>query len=438
MKIKKGIELWLKAKKIIPGGSQLFSKRSEQFLPGQWPSYFKKAKGVEIWDLDGNKFVDMSFMGMGSCILGYADKDVNTAVKNAIEMGNMTTLNCPEEIELAELLLKLHPWADMIRYARTGGEAMAIAVRIARAYTEKDKIAFCGYHGWHDWYLSANLGNERNLDGHLLPGLKPLGVPRCLKGTAIPFNYNKIEELERIVEKNDIGVIVMEPMRHHKPRNNFLKKVRKIANEIDAVLIFDEISSGWRMTLGGVHKLFNIIPDIVVYGKAISNGFPMAAIVGKKEIMSVAQESFISSTYWSERIGPVAAMATINKLIEKNVTTYLCKIGEVISNGWKKLAEEHELNINVLDAIPSLLAFTFENKTNQALNTLFTQEMLKKGFLATPKGVYMSFSHKKEHVEMYLECVNEVFSLIKKAIEDKKVYDLLEGPVAHEGFRRLT
>src|SRR3989344_9333063 len=212
--IKKGIALWNKAKKIIPGGNQLLSKRSEMFLPDGWPSYFKKAKGAEVWDLDGNKFIDMSIMGIGSCVLGYADPDVNKAVEKAVREGSMNTLNSPEEVELAELLLKIHPWAGMVRYARGGGEAASIAIRIARAYTGKDKIAFCGYHGWHDWYLSSNLAGDKNLDGHLLPGLKPKGVPRGLQGTALPFHYNNIEELESIMAKNsDIGCIVMEPAR---------------------------------------------------------------------------------------------------------------------------------------------------------------------------------------------------------------------------------
>jgi glutamate-1-semialdehyde aminotransferase len=224
---KKGIKLWNKAKKIIPGGTQLLSKRSEQFLPDQWPSYFKKAKGVKVWDLDGNVYLDMSSMGIGACILGYADVDVTKAVKRVITDGSMCTLNSPEEVELAELLIKLHPWAEMVRYTRTGGEATAVAVRIARAYTKKDKIAFCGYHGWHDWYLSANLANEKNLDGQLLPGLKPFGVPRGLTGTAIPFNYNKIDELEKIVDENDIGTIIMEPQREHAPEKGFLKKLGK-------------------------------------------------------------------------------------------------------------------------------------------------------------------------------------------------------------------
>jgi len=437
IKIKKGIRLWKKAKKLIPGGTQLLSKRPEMFLPEQWPSYFEKAKGVEVWDLDGNKFIDMSYMGIGTCILGYSDQDVNRAVKKVIDKASMCTLNSPEEIELAELLLKLHPWAHQVRYARTGGEAMAIAVRIARAFTGKDKIAFCGYHGWHDWYLAANLADEKNLDGQLLSGLKPAGVPRSLKDTSIPFNYNRIDELKKIVKENDIGVIVMEPRREHKPEKNFLKKVRKIADEIKAVLIFDEITSGFRMNLGGIHMLYKVYPDIAVFGKAMSNGYPMAAIIGRKKIMEVAQETFISSTYWTERIGPTAAIATIKKLKEYNVPEHLCKIGSLIGREWERLAKKHKLNIKVMN-IPPLISFKFNyGKDDQALHTLFNQEMLKRGYLVT-KSVYVSYSHKREHVKKYLKNVDEVFGLINKAIKNNKIYDLLEGPVAHKGFQRLT
>ncbi|MCX9085020.1 MAG: aminotransferase class III-fold pyridoxal phosphate-dependent enzyme [Candidatus Methanoperedens sp.] len=438
MKIEKGNELWTKAKKLIPGGSQLLSKRSEQFLPEQWPSYYKKAKGVEIWDLDGNKFVDMSLMGVGACTLGYADDDVNEAVKDAVDGGSMATLNCPEDVELAELLLKLNPWAEMVRYARTGGEAMAIAVRIARAYSGKDKIAFCGYHGWHDWYLSTNLADDNNLDGHLLPGLEPLGVPRSLKGSAIPFIYNRIEDLEEIVKNNEVGVIVMEPIRHHVPENNFLENVRKIANEINAVLIFDEISSGWRMNVGGAHHFYKVYPDIAVYGKAMSNGFPMAAVIGKEDFMNMAQKSFISSTYWTERIGPVASLATINKMLENEVPSHLCRIGNLISDGWKKLAEEHDLKINIMEAVPPLTTFDFDyGRENLKLQTLFTQEMLSRGFFAS-KSVYVSYSHQEQHIENYMENVDDVFCILLKAIEQGNVNKLLKGPVAHAGFKRLT
>jgi glutamate-1-semialdehyde 2,1-aminomutase len=436
MNTQNGVNLWNKAKHLIPGGTQLLSKRPDQFLPDQWPSYYKKAKGVEIWDLDGNRFVDMSIMGVGSCILGYADDDVNDAVKKVVDLGSMSTLNCAEEVELAELLLALHPWAEMVRYARTGGEAMAVAVRIARAYSGKEKVAFCGYHGWHDWYLAANLADDSNLDGHLLPGLKPAGVPRGLKGTAYPFNYNCINELEEIVEKNDIGVIVMEPIRNHEPEDDFLGRVRKIANEIGAVFIFDEITSGWRLKVGGAHSLYNVQPDIVVYGKAMSNGFPMAAIVGKHDVMNAAQETFISSTYWTDRIGPAASLVTIRKMQDNDVPVHLSRIGNLINKGWDKLAKERDLNINIEGILP-LTHFGFEYKNSLTLQTLFTQEMLKRGYLAS-KAVYVSYCHSEECVEKYLESVNEVFGILRKAADQKNAHTLLEGPTVSTGFKRLN
>lgn len=437
MKPKKSIKLWNEAKKIIPGGSQLLSKRAEMFLPDHWPSYFKKAKGVEVWDLDGNKYID-TWASIGACILGYADSDVNKAVKKAIDNGSISTLNSPEEVELARLLCKLHPWAEMVRYARTGGEAMAIAIRIARAYSNKDKIAFCGYHGWQDWYLSANLATDKNLDGHLLPGLEPRGVPRGLKGSVIPFHYNKIEELKKIISKNrDIGVIVMEPLRDHEPENNFLKKVRKIANQIEAVLVFDEITIGWRLCNGGAHLKYGVNPDIAVFAKGISNGFPMAAIIGKQKIMQTAQTTFISSTYWTERVGFVAALATIKKMIRKKVPNHLYRIGKILIKGLKELADKNGLKL-VISGLPPLFHFSFDyGKDSQAIRTLFTQEMLKKGILASG-GVYVTYSLKEEHVKKYLKAAGEVFCLLKKAIEENKVYDLLEGPVAHKRFERLT
>ena len=436
MNNKKSTGLWIRAKKIIPGGAQLLSKRAEQFLPGQWPAYFKKAKGVEVWDLDGNKYID-TWASVGACILGYADLDVNKAVKKAIDNGSASTLNCPEEVELAELLLKLHPWAERARFGRSGGEAMAIAVRIARAHTGKDKVAFCGYHGWHDWYLAANLADDKNLDDHLLSGLKSKGVPRGLKGTAIPFHYNKIEELKKIVaENNDIGVIAMEPVRNDEPEDNFLQEVRKVADQIGAVLIFDEITIGWRLAFGGAHLKYKVNPDIAVFAKGISNGFPMAAIIGKKDVMDSAQETFISSSYWTERIGFSAALSTIKKMISKKVPGHLDKIGRILKEGLKKSALKAGLKVEISGLRP-LVHFNFlYGENSQAIKTLFTQEMLKKGFLAS-NSVYVSFAMKKEHAMKYIENAEEVFLLIKKAIDENKVEKLLKGPSAHKGFERL-
>lgn len=421
----------------MPGGTQLLSKRSELFLPEGWPSYVKKAKGVEVWDLDGNKFIDMSIMGVGGCILGYANSEVNRAVKNVIDAGSMNTLNSPEEVELATLLLSLHPWAGMVRYARSGGEAVTIAVRIARAYSGKDKVAFCGYHGWHDWYLAANLANDKNLDGQLLPGLKPKGVPRGLKGTAIPFSYNDMDELLAIVKDKEVGTIVMEPVREHEPENGFLSRVREIATRNDIVLVFDEITSGWRTRVGGIYANYNVEPDVVVYAKAMSNGFPMAAVVGRRKVMDAAEESFISSTSWTDRIGPAAALATIKTLKTKNVPKHLIAMGNKLFAGWKKLAHKHGVALHTYGIAP-LASFGFDyGKDSQALHTLFTQEMLKHGFLAS-KSVYISYAHKASHVQRYFKAVDEVFAFLAKAIKEGRVRSLLKGPVAHTGFRRLT
>lgn len=437
MKTNSGVKLWERAKKIIPGGTQLLSKRSERFLPGLWPAYFKKAKGVYVWDLDGNKYIDMAYMGIGTCVLGYADKDVNKAVKNVIDTGSMSTLNSPEEVELSELLLKMEPWAGMVRIGRSGGEACAIAVRIARAYTGKEKVAFCGYHGWHDWYLAANLADDRALDGQLLPGLKPKGIPRGLTGTSIPFNYNKIEELEKIVKNNDIGVIIMEPVREHEPKNDFLQKVRKIADKIGAVLIFDEITSGFRINVGGAFKKYNVTPDIVVYGKAMGNGYPISAVVGKKEVMGAAQETFISSTFWTERVGPAAAIATIKKFDKENVSAHLTKMGERINKGWLELADKNGLEIEIHGITP-LTTFSFKyGEENQAVHTLYNQEMLRRGYLVS-KAVYLCLAHTEEIVDQYLKVVDEVFKLVKDAIDKGSVRDLLEGDIAYSDFKRLT
>ena len=230
----------------------------------------------------------------------------------------------------------------------------------------------------------------------------------------------------------------MEPIRHHKPENQFLENVRKIATEVGAVLIFDEISSGWRLNVGGAHQLYKVYPDIAVYGKAMSNGFPMAAVIGNEYVMDMAQKSFISSTYWTERIGPVASIATINKMLENDVPSHLSRIGNLISNGWNKIATENDLNINILDAVPPLTTFEFDYAgDNPELHTLFTQEMLSRGFLAS-KSVYVSYSHDEQYVEQYMESVDNVFALLKKAIGENEVNDLLKGPIAHVGFKRLT
>jgi len=434
----KGQILYKKAKTLIPGGTQLLSKRPEMFLPEIWPSYYKKAKGVIVEDLDGNKYIDMSIFGIGSCILGYADEDVDSAVKQAITNGVASSFNCPEEVELAELLCGIHPWAEMVRFARAGGEAVSMAIRIARAATKKDKIAFSGYHGWCDWYLAANLGEDDSLDGQLMPGLEPAGVPRGLRGSCLPFHYNNIDELKKIISENkgEIAAIIMEPQRGEVPIPGFVESVRKIATSINAVFIFDEITSGFRINNGGIHLTLGVNPDMAVFAKAMANGYAMAAVIGREEIMEAAQSTFISSTNWTERIGPVAALATIKKFERENVAEHLIRIGSIVQKGWKEIADELGLKIKVT-GIPPLSHFSFEYKNDLAISTLFTQEMLKRRFLAWTQ-FKPSFAHQDIHIEKYLKEAKDVFSLISKAIKDNQIEKLLEGPIAQRGFHRLT
>lgn len=433
-----GQNLYIKAKKLIPGGTQLLSKRPEMFLPDYWPSYYKQARGVEVIDLDGNKYIDMSIMGVGACILGYADPDVDKAVKTAIDDGVMCTLNAPEEVELAELLCELHPWASMVRYARAGGEAMSMAVRIARAHTRRDKIAFCGYHGWTDWYLAANLAEDDALDGHLMPGLDPAGVPRSLRGSALPFQYNRADQLKFIVDnnRNSLAAIVMEPQRGQAPEPGFLNEVRDIANEIGAVLIFDEITTGFRMTAGGIHLLLGVDPDMAVLAKAMANGYSMAAVIGTAVVMQAAQSTFISSTNWTERIGPVAALGTIKKYRKFNVQDHLISIGNLITDGWQRIATRAGIKIHT-DGLPSLTHFSFDDESELILSTLFTQLMLEKGYLAFNQ-FKPSFAHQPAHVEAYLDAALESFTIISEAIQNGNAADLLKGPPARRGFYRLA
>ena len=438
-KLKKSLGAQERAKNCIPGMTQLLSKRPDMFSLGVWPGYFSKASGVHVWDLDGNEYVDMSISGIGANVLGYADPDVDNAVKNAIDNGTSCSLNCLEEVELAEMLCELHSWVDMVRFARTGGEAMSVAVRIARARTGLDKIAFCGYHGWHDWYLAANLGSDGNALGeHHLPGLSPIGVPKGLAGTMYPFHYNRLDELKEIVSKHgkELAAIVMEPVRSNQPDPGFLEGVKEVAKEIGAVLVFDEVSSGFRVSTGGAHLVLGVNPDIAVLSKAMGNGYPIAAIIGTADVMQAAQNTFISSTYWTERIGFTAALAVIEKFQKRNVADHLNRIGELVQDGWRQAAEKNGLDLTI-GGIPPLSHFVFGAKDPLSLKALFVQLMLERGFLAT-NLFYAMYAHKEEHVTQYLMAVADVFTEITRSITQGDVEKKLNGLPANAGFTRLT
>jgi glutamate-1-semialdehyde 2,1-aminomutase len=383
----------------------------------------------------------MSLMGIGACLLGYADPDVTAAVVRRVQDGAMCTLNSPDEVALAELLIELHPWAENVRFVRSGGEAMAVAVRIARAATGRDIVAVCGYHGWHDWYLAANRtpgGPTDQLKGHLLPGLSPIGVPSQLAGTALTFTYNQIDELSAIVSEhgNHLAAVVMEPTRSVDPLPGFLEGVRELCDESGATLIMDEITAGWRFALGGAHLRYRFDPDIAVFAKTLGNGHPMAAILGRAKVMQAAQDSFISSTYWTEGVGPVAALATIQKMRTLDIPGHVRSIGEHFQAGLREMGARYGLPLKV-SGHPALTSFTFDHADSLALLTLFTVRMLKQGILAGA-AFYPSLAHRPEHVEKYLAAGKAIFPELAEAARNGDAPNRIGGPIKHSGFARLA
>ena len=434
--MKKGSKLYLKAKKLILGGNMLLSKRPEMTLPGtSWPNYYSSAKNHLVWDLDNKRYIDM-MMFVGQNILGYANKKIDNFVTKFSNKGNITSLNCPEEVELADKLIKLHPWADMAKFARSGGEANAISIRIARAATKKDHVAICGYHGWHDWYLSVNLKGNEKLSKHLLPGLKPNGVPKNLKGLTHPFKYGDYKQLKKISEKFNLAAIKMEVGRGSLPDKFFLQKVRKLATKKKIVLIFDECTSGFRRSLGGMHMVEKIYPDLCMFGKALGNGYAITAVIGKKKIMKRAEDSFISSTFWTERIGFLAGIKTIEVMQKEKSWLRIIKLGKYVNSKWLELSKKHNLKI-IISGIESITSFSFASKNNLKYKTYISQEMLKKGYLAS-NTMFLSTTHSKKIIDKYIKSLDLIFKKINEFENSKKNLKFLDGPVCHSSFKRLN
>ena len=432
----KNQQLYLEAKKFIPGGVMLFSKRPENHLPGKWPTYFKKAKGIYVWDLNNKRYVDMYF-GVGQSILGYANKKVDNEVSNSNKNGNITSLNSFKEVELAKKLTKIHPWSGFAKFAKTGGEANAIATRISRAITGKEKVAICGYHGWHDWYLAANIKSSNNLNSHLLKGLEAYGVPKRLKNSISTFRMNNFKDFKKIENIKNLSTIVMEVQREKEPNITFLKYVRKFCDKNNVILIFDECTSGFRETYGGIHMKYKIYPDLLVLGKALGNGYPITCVIGKKKYLKKASKSFISSTFWTENSGFVAALKTLDIIRKQKTFMKIKNIGQKIKIIWSEKSNKYNLPISIygLDSIPS---FRFLGKNSAKYKTYFTQEMLKKGILAT-NTIYVSIVHTKKYLNMYAKEIDQIFFKIKKCEQKKmSINKILKSKVANSDFKRLT
>ncbi len=427
--IKKSLEMFKEAKKLIPGGVQLLSRRPIRFAYGVSPIFAERAKGAYFWDIDGNKYLDIT-MAVNTAILGYCDPDVDKAAIEQIKKSTIFSTLHPIEVELAGEIVKVVPCAEMVRFGKSGGEADAVAIRIARGFTGLDKVVFCGYHGWHDWYIAANLESPDALNKHLLSNVPTKGVPKCLKGTAIPFEYNNLSSLKEVLEKNkkDVACVIMEPSKANLPKKGFLEGVKELTHKYDALLIFDEINTGFRLALGGAQEFYNVTPDMAVFGKDIANGYPLTAVAGRRDVMEASKEMFISSTFWDDNSTIAAGLACIRKIKEEKVVEHIWKMGERYMKGCKEIVRKLGIKAE-LKGLPCMtgMVFNYEDKSfvNQ-LNTLYCQELAKRGIFA---GAYfpVSFAHKEEEIDKVLEAAERALSVVKKAIEQTSVKGYLEA-----------
>jgi glutamate-1-semialdehyde 2,1-aminomutase len=439
-RVRRSLELYCRALELIPGGTQLVSRRPTRFANGISPVYARRARGARFWDVDGNEYIDW-VSGIGAIILGYADPVVDRAVCEQIQSGNNYSINHELEIELAEELVRTIPCAEMVRYAKTGGEACTIAVRIARGATGRDKVLFCGYHGWHDWYLAANLAAEANLNTHLFPGIEPIGVPRALAGTALPFPYGDLAALGQLLDehKGEVAAVIMEPLRSEQPPAGYLEGVARLTRAHGAVLIFDEVSSGFRIHIGGAQAHVGVTPDLAVLAKAISNGYPMAAVVGQRVVMEAAGRMFISSTYWSDTIGLRAALTTLRELRKRDVPAGLHRLGAELQQGLNAAAEETGMAVRSggLVVHPSLQFQVEDPVLKTKLGTLFIQEMAKRGCHGYT-SFYLNAAQGAAEVEQTVDAARETFALMQEGLAGDNIDSLLECDLRQDAFRRLV
>lgn len=429
--------LYARAKDVIPGGNSLLSKRREMFAPEQWPAFFESAKGILVTDIEGCQYRDFSHFGVGTNTLGYGNTNVDSAVLDSIKKGNMSTLNPAEEVYLAERLVKMHPWSAMARFARTGGEANSIAVRIARAHTGKSKILFCGYHGWHDWYLSANIQDAANLDQQLLAGLSAVGVPKELASTSLPFNDGDLNTLEEYLVGGDVAAIKMEVMRSRPPSVEYLQNIKALSNKYNCLLIFDECTSGFRETFGGLHLKYGVEPDITVLGKTLGNGYAITAVLGTKPVMQSSQATFISSTFFTERIGYAAALAALDEMERTRSWEVISRIGASFKSRVLEAFAKYGLE-GAVSGMDALVSFNIKGPAAGALKTYITQEMLSEGFLAG-NLFYPSIAHAQADIADFFVSFDRTLMRMSSIINSgDDVVRHLKGPVCHSTFERLN
>jgi glutamate-1-semialdehyde 2,1-aminomutase len=421
--IERSLALWKEAQTLIPGGSQLLSRRPQLFAFGVSPIFAEKAKGAYFWDVDGNRYLDMT-MSVGAVLLGYCDPDVDRAFDRQRRKSTIFSLIPPVEIEAARLLTQVIPCAEMVRFGKSGGEANAVAVRIARAYTGKGKVAFCGYHGWHDWYISANLGDSRSLESYLMPGVNAHGVPAELRGTVIPFEYNNIDSLRHVLEanRNEVACVIMEASRTFLPSDGFLQNVRELTQQHGVLLIFDEVVTGFRLALGGAQEHYGVRPDLATFGKTIANGYPLTAIAGRRDVMDASKDLFISSTFWDDAATLAAGVATVAKMRELDVAGRIAVQGRRYMQEWEALAARHGINARLIGS-PASPVISFGDPgpvTPRQQLTLYIQEMARRNVFCGG-GFNLALAHQDKEIETVLAAADDSLGVLRKALDDGDV-----------------
>ncbi len=414
---KKSQKLFSKVSKLIPLASQTFSKSYLQFIKGQAPLFASRARGATIWDVDGNSYIDF-INGLLPVILGYQYKAVDEAIKKQLQKGIVLSLPSPLEAELAELLIKHIPSAEMVRFGKNGSDATSGAVRLARAVTGREHVAVCGYHGWHDWYIASTTRN--------------LGVPKSTRKLTHKFEYNNLASLEEIFHehRNQVAAVIMEPMSYDEPKDNFLQKVKELTHKNGALLIFDEVITGFRFSLGGAQKLFGVTPDLAAFGKSMANGMPISALVGKRKYMEKVADIFYSFTQGGELLSIAAAIATIKGIERRKVIPYLWKLGGILQKSTNALIKQHGLQGTVeVKGKPVWQVFSIHEAngfSDLEIKSYIQQELLQRGFLWFGSH-NMSFAHTNADIKNLLTAYDEIFARLRSLLAGKQLRSVLKG-----------
>jgi glutamate-1-semialdehyde aminotransferase len=414
-----------RARKVIPGASQTFSKGPTQFVEGVAPAFCERAQGARIWDVDGNEYLDYT-LALGPMILGYCHPEVDEAVREQLELGTTFTLPHRLEVELAEEICRLVPCAEMVRYGKSGSDAVGAAVRVARAATGRDNVLFCGYHGWHDWHIGATTRSK--------------GVPAAVAALTTQFPYGDLDALERLLREREPAAVVLEPIGIVDPPEGYLRDLVVLAHEHGALVVFDEIITGFRLRLGGAQEYFDVQPDLAAFGKAVANGLPLSVVAGRRDLMLEFEEIFFSITHGGEALSLAAAMATLRVLERDDVIPGLWHRGERLASGVRSLVDRHGLDGRVaclgLEPRTAVLFYGADGRESLELKSLFQQECLQRGVLFTGSQ-FISAAHADADVDRTLDVYDDALGVLADAIEHDDVAARIEGVPVQPVFRQL-